>query len=734
MAQSGYTPILIYASGTATNVPLAANMTSSASGAELALNYADGKLYYKNSAGTVTLLASTAGAAGDVVGPASATDNALARFDLTTGKLIQNSVGILSDAGILTGLTGITSSGSITFSSLTSGRVPYATTAGLLTDSANLLYSGTDLTVYGLTVGRGGGAVSTNTAVGASAIAATATATRSTAIGFQALTALTSGDPNTAVGAYALKANTTGAANVGVGAYALQSNTNGGSNAAFGNEAMSANTTGTSCVAVGALALYSNTTASNNTAVGYTAGYSNTTGSYNTFVGGADDTGKAAGYTNTAGNRNTAMGAGALGAATTASDNTAFGQQALRFNTAGETNSAFGQGALYSNTTGSANTAIGRHALLSNTTTSNNTAVGYQALYTSATNGSQTAVGYRALYVVNAGFNNTAVGASTLTATTSGHTNTAVGDSALAANTTGASNVAMGQTAGGSVTTGGGNTLIGSNAGAQLTTATYNTFIGGGIVGSTGGAGFDIVTGSKHTIVGRYSGNQGGLDIRTASNYIVLSDGDGNPRAWIGAGNNNDLFRVGTVSTSTNSFMHSIQYSQNSRYAINFANNTSGGNPNGVIIDYPSSNSTTSTDNLLYCGISTGVRAMIRNDGGLANFQANNANISDRREKTNFAPAKDYLDVICAIPVQTFNYIDQDMEDNPGLTLGVVAQDVQTLAPELVTESNWGTKENPKMRLSIYQTDLQYALMKCIQEQQAIITALTARVEALESN
>ena len=60
MAQTGYTPLLIYASGTATNVPLAANLTSSASGAELALNYADGKLYFKNSSGVVTLLASSA--------------------------------------------------------------------------------------------------------------------------------------------------------------------------------------------------------------------------------------------------------------------------------------------------------------------------------------------------------------------------------------------------------------------------------------------------------------------------------------------------------------------------------------------------------------------------------------------------------------------------------------------------------------------------------------------------
>jgi hypothetical protein len=36
------------------------------------------------------------------------------------------------------------------------------------------------------------------------------------------------------------------------------------------------------------------------------------------------------------------------------------------------------------------------------------------------------------------------------------------------------------------------------------------------------------------------------------------------------------------------------------------------------------------------------------------------------------------------------------------------------------------------MRLSIYQTDLQYALMKCIQEQQAIIEQLKADVAALK--
>jgi hypothetical protein len=41
---------------------------------------------------------------GDVVGPASATDNAVARFDTTTGKLIQNSVTTIDDTGNASGI------------------------------------------------------------------------------------------------------------------------------------------------------------------------------------------------------------------------------------------------------------------------------------------------------------------------------------------------------------------------------------------------------------------------------------------------------------------------------------------------------------------------------------------------------------------------------------------------------------------------------------------------------
>ncbi len=86
MAATGFTPIQLYRTSTASAVPTAGNLADG----ELAINTTDEKLYFKNAGGTVKLLASTAGAAGDVAGPASATDSALAAFDGTTGKLIKS--------------------------------------------------------------------------------------------------------------------------------------------------------------------------------------------------------------------------------------------------------------------------------------------------------------------------------------------------------------------------------------------------------------------------------------------------------------------------------------------------------------------------------------------------------------------------------------------------------------------------------------------------------------------
>ena len=129
-----------------------------------------------------------------------------------------------------------------------------------------------------------------------------------------------------------------------------------------------------------------------------------------------------------------------------------------------------------------------------------------------------------------------------------------------------------------------------------------------------------------------------------------------------------------------------------------------------------------------------GYKFYVLYNGGVANYSASNVNLSDRREKTNFSPARSYLDVICAIPVQTFYYIHQDLEQEPDLTLGVVAQDVQAVAPELVTETKIGTGGEGEKRLAIYQTDLQYALMKCIQEMKAIIDTQASTITQLQAD
>ena len=243
---------------------------------------------------------------------------------------------------------------------------------------------------------------------------------------------------------------------------------------------------------------------------------------------------------NTSGGGNTAVGQQALQANTTAGSNTAVGQQSLFTNTTGSQNTANGVYSLYYNSTGSYNVAIGFAALQDNTTASNNTAVGYQAMYTNTT-GTGTAVGKYALYYSN-GTANVAVGGNTgtdtaaLQNTTSGSYNTALGVAALAQNTTASQGTAIGYQAGYTNTTGQNLVAIGYQAGytsnasnntfvgyysGQATTGTLNTFVG------VNGVGYLVTSGAKNTILGAYSGNLDGLDIRTASNYVVLSDGDG---------------------------------------------------------------------------------------------------------------------------------------------------------------------------------------------------------------
>jgi len=218
--------------------------------------------------------------------------------------------------------------------------------------------------------------------------------------------------------------------------------------------------------------------------------------------------------------------------------------------------------------------------------------------------------------------------------------------------------------------------------------------------------------------------NAGTLSLAASGTNIVEIKTNGTQRAQFTSGGYLKASNTGSYLNSLAAY-HEMQQSAADfiAYVVN-----SNATPFGINIGHiTDANSTGSPFLGCNAGAALGtLRAEIRSNGGIANYAANNVILSDRREKINFAPASSYLDKICAIPVQTFNYIDQNLEEDDGLTLGVVAQDVQTVAPELVTESNWGTKEEPKMRLEIYQTDLQYALMKALQELKAEFDAFKA--------
>jgi hypothetical protein len=104
-------------------------------------------LTYNDAAGTLTVTAAGGAGTGTVVGPVSSTDNAIVRFDGTTGALIQNSAATLSDSGnYAVTLTGTTEGFTLTNGS--TGRGIFidqngATGANLI-DSGALVIDNTD--------------------------------------------------------------------------------------------------------------------------------------------------------------------------------------------------------------------------------------------------------------------------------------------------------------------------------------------------------------------------------------------------------------------------------------------------------------------------------------------------------------------------------------------------------------------------------------------------------------
>jgi hypothetical protein len=452
---------------------------------------------------------------------------------------------------------------------------------------------------------------------------------------------------------------------------------------------MDNNTSGGKNVAVGLHALLSNTTAGGNTAVGYQAGYSNTTGAENVLVG------YKAGYSSTTANGLTALGRQAL-EDNTASNNTAIGFAVLANNTSGAFNTALGGanygftgGAMHLNTTGSYNTALGNQALHNNTTASYNTAVGFEAGYANTTGNVNTAVGYRALLTNTTGYENTAVGPNSLKLTTTGLFNSAFGSGALHSHTTGRNNTAVGR---------------------------Y--------------AGYNITTGSKNTILGCYNGNAYGLDIRTSSNNIVLSDGDGNPRALIdGSGNfviNNSAelgAKLTVVQTSASQSGGRFEQSAANQSTYNvWSTFTSSGNINTTAVHFAGYTE-------------SGNRFIVYGNGNVVNTNNSYGSTSDVKLKENIVDSGSQWDDIKALTVRKYS-MKSDNLDAPNM-LGVVAQEVEAAGMSgLVFESPDRDADNNDLGTVTKQVNYSILYMKAVkalQEAMDRIETLEADVAALKN-
>jgi hypothetical protein len=158
MAALNFTPISLYYSTTAAATPSAGNLVAG----ELALNTLDEKLYFKNSAGTVKLLASSAAAAGGVTSVAATVPSFLS----VTGSPITTS-GTLAFS--LSGTALPTTSGGTGLTSFTSGGAVYASstsalTTGTLPNTAGGTGQSSAFTQYGVTYASSTTALATTSA------------------------------------------------------------------------------------------------------------------------------------------------------------------------------------------------------------------------------------------------------------------------------------------------------------------------------------------------------------------------------------------------------------------------------------------------------------------------------------------------------------------------------------------------------------------------------------------
>ena len=326
-------------------------------------------------------------------------------------------------------------------------------------------------------------------------------------------------------------------------------------------------------------------------------------------------------------------------------------------------------------------------------------------------------VGDDATGTLSSADNNTGVGKDVFAALTTGNANAVLGTNALSKGTTAERNVAIGFNAMLDATTTHNNVCIGWNAGANLTTfgANHNVAIGTEALGTLTDRADNIAIGYR--AIGQ--NDAAVISQVTAVGVLALSD-----VAFGGFGNVALGYAAGLASTGT---LHNTLLGREAG-----KNLTSG--DNNICIGYNSLTSGTGVTEIVIGVNATGkgnTTGFIHPGGG-GMFQGNNASAwsttSDRRIKKNIEDNNVGLDAIDKIRVRNFEYRTEDeivdfknpksaVVKEKGIQLGVIAQEIEEILPDVVVTQDTGVK-------TVNPDNLTWYLINAVQELSAEIKKL----------
>jgi len=167
--------------------------------------------------------------------------------------------------------------------------------------------------------------------------------------------------------------------------------------------------------------------------------------------------------------------------------------------------------------------------------------------------------------------------------------------------------------------------------------------------------------------------------------------------------------------------------------------------PYGMVIYYSNAAPNGTSNEFLYCYDNSTLRTSIRSNGGIANYQSNDANLCDEREKKNIETLDSTWGCLKNWDLKKFHYNeDADTDDK---RYGVIAQQIAPHCPEVITDwvkqkaedavlDDDGNVVTPAkeeiLRMGVKEQQMMWMAIKALQEAQTRIETLEAEVAALK--